>query len=115
MNRKNKIFKIIITIVIIICIICITRNTFAAFPERIVGTTSIQADATLNVAKIILGAFQTIGYILSTIILVWMGFKYITSAPDGKAEIKSHAVTYLIGIVFLFTAGSILGWIKASI
>ena len=59
----------------------------------------------LNAVKIIcLG----IAIIMSSIIAI----KYMTSSPEGKADIKKTAIIYVIGAFVLFGASSILGIIK---
>ena len=41
-----------------------------------------------------------------------LGVKFITSSPEGKAEIKKSAVIYVIGAIMVFAAGIILGVIQ---
>ena len=116
MLKKQKGIKIIITIItIIMLVIGIFENVYAKYPEKITGTSSDQSDVALEVAGIILGGIQVIGYFSAVIILVWMGIKYIISAPEGKAEVKKHGILFMAGAVMLFSASSIVGWIKSSI
>ena len=115
MIKNNRLLKIIIITFIIICMVSISGIANADFPEKITGTSSSQSETAVNIAQIILGGFQVVGYFLAVIILVWMGIKYLTSSPDGKAEIKKQALTYFIGAVLLFSAGTIVGWLKSSV
>lgn len=115
MIKNNRLLKIIIITFIIICMVSISGIANADFPEKITGTSSSQSETAVNIAQIILGGFQVVGYFLAVIILVWMGIKYITSSPDGRAEIKKQSLTYFIGVVLLFSAGTIVGWLKDSV
>ena len=44
--------------------------------------------------------------------LIVLAIKYISAAPNDKAEIKKHAVVYVVGAVILFGATVILEIIK---
>lgn len=55
---------------------------------------------------------QIIGVGVAIIMLVVLAIKYISAAPGDKAEIKKHAVVYVVGAIVLFAASGILGIIK---
>ena len=55
---------------------------------------------------------QIVAFAAAVIMLMFLGIKYITASPDGKAEIKKSAVIYVVGALLVFFAGLILGWIK---
>ena len=55
---------------------------------------------------------QVIGVGIAVIMLVVLAMKYMVSAPSERAEIKKHAVIYIIGAVVLFGAVGILEIIK---
>ena len=65
-----------------------------------------------QVANRILGIVQIICYAAAVILLIFLGIKYATSAPEGKAGIKNSAIIYVEGAVLIFAAGSILGVIN---
>ena len=44
--------------------------------------------------------------------LIVLAIKYISAAPGDKAEIKKHAVVYVVGAIILFAATGILGIVK---
>ena len=44
-----------------------------------------------------------------------MGIKYITSAPEGRAEVKKQGIIFVTGAFMLFASSSIVGWLKDSI
>ena len=57
-------------------------------------------------AQNIIGALITIVRIIGTgvaiIMLIVLAIKYISAAPSDKAEIKKHAVVYVVGAVELY-------------
>ena len=55
---------------------------------------------------------QVVGVGVAIIMLIVLAIKYISAAPSDKAEIKKHAVVYVVGAVVLFAASGILGLIR---
>ena len=55
---------------------------------------------------------QVIGVGVALIMLIVLSMKYMTSAPNERAEIKKHAIIYIIGAVVLFASVGILEIIK---
>ena len=45
--------------------------------------------------------------------LVFLGIKFVTASPEGKAEVKKSAVIYVVGAILLFAAGGILGIVQS--
>lgn len=60
----------------------------------------------------ILTVVQIVGVGVAVIMLVVLAIKYIAASPGDKAEIKKHAVVYVVGAVVLFAASGILQIIK---
>lgn len=54
-----------------------------------------------------LGYIQIIGMVLSVIILIIIGFKYMLGSVEEKAEYKKTLIPYIIGAILLFS-GSLL-------
>lgn len=54
-------------------------------------------------ANNILGIIQTIGVIVSVVMLMAIGIKYMLGSVEEKAEYKSSLKPYLIGAFVLFT------------
>ncbi len=71
---------------------------------------------TAGTANTILGTLitvvQVIGVGVAIIMLIVLAIKYISAAPGDKAEIKKHAVVYVVGAIVLFAASGILGIIR---
>ena len=55
---------------------------------------------------------QVVGVGVAVIMLIILAIKYISAAPSDKAEIKKHAVVYVVGAIVLFAASGILQLIK---
>ncbi len=70
------------------------------------------AEVAESITGQILGVVQVIGVAVAVIMLIVLAIKYISAAPNDKAEIKKHAVVYVVGAVVLFAASGIIGLIR---
>ena len=63
-------------------------------------------------AKKIVGSlidvFQVVGVGVAIIMLVMLAIKYLSAAPNEKAEIKKSVSIYVLGAVLLFAASGVL-------
>ena len=73
---------------------------------------SAAATSTQNVVGAILQVARIIAVGVALIMLVVLAIKYMSSAPNEKAEIKKYAVVYVVGAVVLFAASGILAIIQ---
>jgi len=64
-----------------------------------------------NIGSMIAGYIVYIGILIAVVVLMIKGIKYITAAPEGKAEIKKELMPWFIGIVLLFSIRIILQFI----
>ena len=114
MKLTKKTAKIINIVVIAIAALFLLSN----FALAASGYGSISAaSSTLQgcigaISGSLLGIVQIIGVAVAIIMLIVLAIKYISAAPNDKAEIKKHAVVYIIGAVVLFAAAGIVGLIE---
>jgi len=55
------------------------------------------------------------GIMVAVVIAMFIGIKYITAAPEGKAEIKKTIGFYVAGVVLLLSASAIVTAIKSAL
>lgn len=67
-------------------------------------------DGTTKMVQTMLGAIQWIGYAIAIGMLIYIGIKYVTSAANEKAELKSASVNYIIGAIIIAGAVTICNW-----
>ena len=79
--------------------------------ENATDTTGASTSMNRIIGSIITVA-QVVGIGVAIIMLIVLAIKYISAAPSDKAEIKKHAVVYVVGAVILFAASGILQIIK---
>lgn len=59
----------------------------------------------------VLGAMNVGCYAAAFVLLMWMGVKWLTTAPDGKAEIKKGIAVAGVGALLLFGARNSINFI----
>lgn len=119
--KKNVIKVVSILLVTLLCVVILSGTIFATTLEDASNVKAFkdQAKDTTNTSTFISGwlgaalvVVQVIGVGVAVIMLVVLAIKYISAAPSDKAEIKKHAVVYVVGAVVLFAASGILGLIR---
>ena len=111
LNKKS--IKVLNIIVIAIMLLMVMGNAvFATVPT----VTPYSPDENVNgtVGKI-LGIIQWGGIVAAVAVAMFIGIKYITASPDGKAEIKKTVLFYVLGIVILLSASGIVTAIKSGL
>ncbi len=109
---NKKMVKILSTILIVLMLLSTVSTVFAAISIP-TGNTGASGASNLNsIINAILGIAQVIGVGVAVIFLVVVAITYISAAPGDKAEIKKHAIIYVVGAVILFAASGILGIIQ---
>ena len=111
MKRKVKIFSIIMLIIITLSSFMATisyadlinpndynpNNRNGEVPEKFT-----------NMVGIIATTIQTIGVILSIIVIGLLGIKYMTGSVEEKADYKKSMIPFLIGTVLIVAVGTII-------
>ena len=64
---------------------------------------------------LLFGVIRWGGLIAAVVIAMIIGIKFITSSPEGKAEVKKTAMFYVAGIVILLSASAIVTVIGNSV
>lgn len=108
--------KIVIALLICSCVLAVFNfnQVFASdMMERINAqvnktTTGSVITATENIAGSIIVIVQVVCAGVAVAMLCAVAMKYMTSAPSEKADIKKHAIVYVVGAVVMFAATGIL-------
>ena len=104
MNKKLvKIFSILL-MVTMLC--SITLNVFALSPSEITADSSVQTGSITTIGQKVVGILQTVGVVLSVIILIVLGIKYMMGSAEEKADYKKSMMPYIIGAALIFAASA---------
>lgn len=121
MNKKNlKILAIIVLIIFFITCSSIISNAVTdgvgsgAIDEFRSGANGVLGsnNKSISTAKNVLGAVRNIVQIVSmfvaVIMLMFIAIKYMVSSVAERAEIKKHAVVYVVGALIVFGVNGII-------
>ena len=109
--------RMAIVLIVFIIAVSIFNATSTVFAYDFMTTINEQAGGTgdANVVKPVTNIAQSVITIARVIcagvavaMLTILGMKYMTSAPGEKADIKKHAVVYIVGAVIMFACTGIL-------
>ena len=106
---NKKLVRILSIILMVVMISLISSNVFAAItPSTITADESVTGETQLqNVGKDIVGILRTIGIILSVVILIILGIKYMMGSAEEKADYKKSMIPYIVGAALIFAASSL--------
>ena len=111
--KKKTIVKIMsVALMVAMIAMCLNNIALASTMDIPKGEPTETSGTFQTILSKILGITQVIGVAIAVIMLVVLAIKYISAAPGDKAEIKKHAVVYIVGAVVLFAASGILGIIR---
>ena len=121
MTKLMKVMAVILLAVMIVVSLASNVNAMKMSEvdtEYVVQNAEDTSGAASSVNRIIgsvLTIVQVVGCGVAVIMLIVLAIKYISAAPGDKAEIKKHAVVYVVGAVMLFASTNIVKIIYCNI
>lgn len=115
LNKKSiKIVSIILLAVILLGAVAtpVFANTTDDINTAMNNNPFNNANAT-KIAGTVLSAMKWIGIVIAVGMLIYLGIKYVTSSPDGKADLKGKLGVYILGFVLIVAATSIVGVLES--
>ncbi len=109
--KKNKAIKIIYVLIMITMMLMFFSNITTVNATSKINPGSPDATFTKPVG-IIIGVFQVVTMGFAAIMVIVLAVKYMGSSPGERAEIKKHAIVYIVGAVLAFGATGVLQIIK---
>lgn len=107
---SKKSIRIISVIVLAVMMLMVFASPVMAISETItVNDNALQGTNAATIAGTVLGAIKWIGVAIAIGMLMFLGIKYITSSPEGKADLKKQLGVYVLGFVLLVAATVIVG------
>ena len=99
---KKKIISLVLTV--IMCMLPLTNVLGISVSDVDIP------DGPKEAIENVLGVLQNAGLILGTFILVFFGFKYLTSGAGEKAKTKDMMIPFLVGAGIVMLAPSLAKW-----
>lgn len=114
LNKKSiKIISIILIAVIVL--FTIANATCMAAVEIPQPAEDAPVGGIASTVSVILAIITWAGAAIAVGMLMFIGIKYVTASPEGKAEIKKTATYYVLGAILIFSASAILGIIRTNL
>lgn len=116
MNKKNILINILIVLTILLIAIipnyCYSSNTDPGSSLGLGDLDEYEATSTGSTklklkANIIFSVIRDIGIVLSVVMLIVLGIKYMLGSVEEKANYKETLLPYIIGAFLVFT-GSLI-------
>lgn len=107
---SKKTIKIITFMAIILCIVSVASLVSAAAgftAANLTGTASNASGQIQSIGNQIIGVVQGIGIVVSVVVVIVLGIKYMMGSVEEKAEYKKTMMPYLIGAALIFAASTI--------
>lgn len=110
-KKSIKILSIVLVVAMLLMTVLGTVSC-AAVPEPAPVN---PGDGINNTVGKVLGIIRWAGIAIAVGVAMFVGIKYITASPDGKAEVKKTLVLYIGGIVLLLSASAIVTFIESNL
>lgn len=106
--KNTKLMKIIPSVLVVLMLVLFTNTVFAGMPtpDQMTGTYNDVGDIK-NLGNSVIGIITTIGIVVSVLVLVILGIKYMIGSASEKAEYKKTMIPYIIGAILVFAASTI--------
>ena len=107
MKRKVKIFSIIMLIIITVSSFMATISYADIIDPNDYNPNNSTEEVPEKFTNMV-GIIQTIGVILSIIVIGLLGIKYMTGSVEEKADYKKSMIPFLVGTVLIVAVGTII-------
>ncbi len=106
---NKKMVKIVnICLIAIFAISIASAPVFALQPKDVTASNTVNGATEIqNVGNSIVGILQTVGIVLSVVVLIVLGIKYMMGSAEEKAEYKKTMMPYLVGAALIFAASAL--------
>ena len=105
----KKYSKIISAILVAMMLLSVALPTFADVftPGQLTGDNQTNTAGIQNLGNRIITIISSIGMVVSVVVLIALGIKYMVGSAEEKAEYKKTLLPYLIGAGLVFAASVI--------
>lgn len=113
-NKLKNLLKIILSLLIVISFISFSASVYGEGNDNF-KTNQFSApeetkvdDLVNNSAETVVAVLRVVSVAIAIVVLLVIAMKYMISAPGDRADIKKHAVAYVVGTFILFGATQII-------
>ena len=99
--------KVLIIFIFFILILILLQSSISAFNVGDLSGDTTQTGEIQSTGNKVIQIISTIGSVISVIVIIVLGIKYMIGSVEEKASYKKTMIPYLIGAIFVFTASTI--------
>lgn len=104
---NKRMIKIMSAILMVLMIITVASPVFAVTPANITGgDNGVASNTIVLVGNSFVSVLRTVGIVLSVIVLMVIGVKYMLGSAEEKSDYKKSLLPYVIGAVLVFAASA---------
>lgn len=108
MKKSKIVLKSLIVILILLVIFSISIYASTSIDTNIAIGTTTAINSSNRVIGNFVGIFQRIGSVVSVIALIIIGFRYMFSSLEEKAQLKGVIWYYIVGAILVFATSNVL-------
>lgn len=103
-----KLSKVLSVVVVALMLISTVANIAYAIDPATISSESVSgADSVKRLGGQVLNIIQVVGSVVSVVVLVVLGIKYMMGSTEEKAEYKKTLIPYVVGAILIFAASNI--------
>lgn len=108
MLKLNKKSVRIVSAILLVVVMLFTFSS-QVFAIDLPTVTPTAPEGGNEIAQVILNTLMWVGIMISVGMMIFLGIKYVTASPDGKADLKKQLGIYILGFVLIVSATTIVG------
>ena len=105
----KKVIKIVIIFLMVISFLNVIAYGFTVDDMQGTSPRDVAKEPIYTVGNTVVTILSTIGSIVSVVVLVALGIKYMMGSVEEKAEYKKTLLPYVVGAMIVFAASTIAG------
>ena len=102
--QYSKAIKIVSTILMVLIMLSVANSVFAS---SLINPGDLTGEGTEGGEEVQALGNQIIGIVVSVLVLVILGIKYMIGSAQEKAEYKKTMIPYVIGAILVFAASTV--------
>lgn len=110
MKKMSKILSAVLVVMMLVMVatpVMAAQTKVSTTPGELLGDSSVNTKGISDIGNKLITILTTFGIVVSVIVLVVLGIKYMVGSAEEKAEYKKTLMPYVIGAGLVFAASSI--------
>lgn len=111
MKKMTKVLAMILLVMMMVAMVATpvmaAKVEVNVTPKQMLGDSTVDTSGISTVGNKLITILTTVGIVVSVIVLVVLGIKYMMGSAEEKAEYKKTLMPYVIGAGLVFAASSI--------